>query len=335
MNPGLGMNTINWIESGRVRDAYLAACALDVAALKPGNVSAASAGHGMTSDDFHRSALASAAAVSDAAPGLGKRIRRAVTATQDAVGMNTNLGIVLLCAPLAEAALRATTGRPLRSVVREVLRHADVLDAERVFAAIRIANPGGLGDAAEHDVARPAQVSLREAMAAAADRDHIAALYASGFADLFDDALPHLSQAIGILGNTHVAVTDLYLHLLSRYPDSHVQRKFGADAAAALREQAAEVYDAWRVARAGGALSERDADRDRASGLLWAFDARLKSAGINPGTTADLTVATLFLERLQLAAARNPGVPRRITWRQLRLASSGAPLISTLLVGES
>jgi triphosphoribosyl-dephospho-CoA synthase len=332
------MNRVKLIASRRVRDAYLAACALDVAALKPGNVSAASAGHGMTGDDFHRSALASADAVSDATAGLGQRVQRAVAATHAAVGMNTNLGIVLLCAPLAEAALQTTTERPLRSLLREVLQRADVQDAEGVFAAVRIANPGGLGDAAEHDVARPAQVGLRDAMAAAADRDHIAGLYASGFADLFDDALPHLSRARGLLGNTHAAVTDLYLHLLSRYPDSHVRRKFGAEAAAALREQAAEVYDAWRVARAGsgdGATSERGADGDPASALLWAFDARLKSAGINPGTTADMTVATLFLERLQLAAAHNPGVLRRITWRQLRLASSGAPLISTLLVGES
>jgi triphosphoribosyl-dephospho-CoA synthase len=127
-------------------------------------------------------------------------------------------------------------------------------------------------------------------------------------------------------------VTDLYLHLLSRYPDSHVQRKFGADTAAALREQAAAVYRAWREAIVD---ADSDAGAGQASALLLDFDQRLKSAGINPGTTADMTVATLFLERLQHAAALNPGVPRRITWRQLRLASSGAPLISTLLVGES
>ena len=332
------MNTVRSVEPRSVREAYLVACELDVAAIKPGNVSAVSPGHGMSGDDFHRSALASADAVSDLARGLGQRIQRAVAATHAAVCMNTNLGIVLLCAPLAEAALRMTPGWPLRALVREVLRGADVSDAEQMFAAIRIANPGGLGAAAEHDVAGPARVSLRDAMAAAADRDHIAAQYASGFADLFDDALPHLSTARAAFGNDHAAVTDLYLHLLSRYPDSHVQRKFGTDAGIALREQATDVYRSWRDAAAGddtGGDAATDTCTDRASALLLAFDRRLKSAGINPGTTADLTVATLFLERLQRAAALNPGVSRRITWRQLRLASSGAPLISTLLVGES
>lgn len=326
------MKAVRCIEPRSVREAYLRACELDVAAIKPGNVSAASPGHGMRADDFHRSALASADAVSDRAPGLGPRIQRAVAATHAAVRMNTNLGIVLLCAPLAEAALRMTHGWQLRSLVREVLRAADVNDAEQMFAAIRIATPGGLGDAAEHDVMDPARVNLRDAMAAAADRDRIAALYASGFADLFDDALPHLSAARAALGNSHAAVTDLYLHLLSRYPDSHVQRKFGAARAEALREQAADVYRAWREAAVD---ADCDPCADRASALLLDFDEGLKSASINPGTTADMTVATLFLERLQQAAALNPGVPRRITWRQLRLASSGAPLISTLLVGES
>ncbi len=326
------MKSVRCIQPRSVREAYLLACELDVAAIKPGNVSAASPGHGMRADDFHQSALASADPVSDVAPGLGPRIQRAVAATHAAVRMNTNLGIVLLCAPLAEAALRMTPGWSLRSLVREVLRAADVNDAEQVFAAIRVASPGGLGDAAEHDVMHPARVSLRGAMAAAADRDQIAALYASGFADLFDDAVPHLKTARAALGRRHAAVTDLYLHLLSRYPDSHVRRKFGADTAAALREQAAAVYRAWRKAAAD---ADGDSGADRSSAVLLDFDQRLKSASINPGTTADMTVATLFLERLQHAAALNPGVPRRITWRQLRLASSGAPLISTLLVGES
>jgi len=326
------MKAVHCIEPRRVREAYLLACELDVASIKPGNVSAVAPGHGMRADHFHRSAMASADAVSDLAPGLGPRIQRAVAATHAAVRMNTNLGIVLLCAPLAEAALRMTPGWQLRSEVREVLRAADVDDAEQMFAAIRIATPGGLGDAAEHDVMHPARVSVRDAMAAAAERDRIAALYTSDFAELFDDALPHLSAARVAVGSTHAAVTDLYLHLLSHYPDSHVQRKFGADAAEALRERAARVYRAWREAAVD---ADHDHGSDGASALLMDFDECLKSAGINPGTTADMTVATLFLERLQHAAALNPGVPRRITWRQLRLASSGAPLISTLLVGES
>ena len=312
------------IESDQVCDAYLAACRLDVTAMKPGNVSEGSAGHGMTAEVFHRSAHVSADAISDPELSLGARIYAAVSATRSAVGCNTNLGIVLLCAPLAQAALQAYPGEDLHQALQVVLRDATVDDAEQVFAAIRLANPGGLGAADEHDVRSAAEVRLRKAMAAAADRDRIASQYASGFADLFEDALPRVTAARSAGGDERRAVTDLYLYLLSRFPDSHVQRKHGVDAAVALRDDSIGIYADWRA--------DPDADADE---RLQAFDRRLKCAGINPGTSADLTVATLFLERLLHAAALNPGESRRATLRQLRLASSGAPLISMLLIGES
>ena len=318
------MKTGSGIEPDQVRNAYLAACRLDVTALKPGNVSEAVAGHGMTADDFHRSSHASADAISNPGLSLGARIYSAVAATRSAVGCNTNLGMLLLCAPLAEAAMQARPGEDLHRALQVVLRDATVDDAEQVFAAIRLANPGGLGDADAHDVRDIADVPLRQAMAAAADRDRIARQYASGFADLFEDALPRYTAVRLAEGDEHRVVTDLYLYLLSSFPDSHVLRKHGYAAAIAVRDDGIAVYADWR------------ADRDSGAGeQLQAFDQRLKGAGINPGTTADLTVATLFLERLLHAAALNPGQSCRATLRQLRLASSGAPLISMLLIGES
>ncbi|MGB5832417.1 MAG: triphosphoribosyl-dephospho-CoA synthase [Thiohalocapsa sp.] len=318
------MNTQVGVSPAQIQDAYVAACRLDVKAMKPGNVSEASAGHGMTSDDFFRSASASADAMSDPRLKLGQRIHRAVAATRAAVGVNTNLGIVLLCAPLAQAALSARPGDDLRVVLCRVLEEADIDDAEEVFAAIRLARPGGLGDADRHDVAARAQVPLRDAMAVAANRDRIAGQYASGFADLFGDALPRFRAVRPADREVGAGVLDLYLHLLSRYPDSHVARKHGTDAASNLQQVGAAVYVAWRSA-SNGEVTDR----------LLAFDQRLKQAGINPGTTADLTVATVFLDRLLRAAVFNTGIPRRTTWRHLRLASSGAPLVSTLLLGES
>ncbi|HET6718936.1 MAG TPA: triphosphoribosyl-dephospho-CoA synthase, partial [Rhodocyclaceae bacterium] len=94
------------------RAAFLWACGLDVAVRKPGNVSRASAGHGMQAAAFLSSAEAAAGPLFTPGLAVGARIEAAVAATWQAVGCNTNLGIVLLCAPLAVAweRLRDNTG---------------------------------------------------------------------------------------------------------------------------------------------------------------------------------------------------------------------------------
>jgi triphosphoribosyl-dephospho-CoA synthase len=60
----------------------------------------------MTVEDFRISAQQSAEPITRAANGLGERIYYAVKATREAVGCNTNLGIILLCAPLLLAKLK-------------------------------------------------------------------------------------------------------------------------------------------------------------------------------------------------------------------------------------
>ena len=89
---------------------YLQACELDVAALKPGNVRLGSPAHRMTADDFLRSARASAPVLCAAGARVGMRVWRAIEETHRVVHCNTNLGIVLLAAPLC----RAAESRPFR-----------------------------------------------------------------------------------------------------------------------------------------------------------------------------------------------------------------------------
>jgi triphosphoribosyl-dephospho-CoA synthase len=292
--------------------------------MKPGNVSEMAAGHGMTAEDFYRSAAVSAGAVCDPASAMGERVHNAVLATRAAVGCNTNLGILLLCAPLVQAATRMRPGQSLRGALAEMLSETTVEDTEQVFAAVRIANPGGLGKVSKHDVHDRARVGLCAAMSEAAGRDRIAGQYKHGFADLFDDALPHYRAARSLYGDERLAVTDLYLYLLARFADSHVQRKHGIEVAEALRDEVGELYADW-TAKSHAGCDLR----------LTELDLRLKAAGVNPGTTADLTVATLFLERLLNAVALKSGAARRRTLRHLRFAYCGAPLNSTLLTGES
>lgn len=276
--------------SSYAQQAFLWACTLDVMVAKPGNVSIHSAGHGMTADLFLASARASAPAIAHADSGVGSRIEAAVRRTRAVAQCNTNLGILLLCAPLAAAlehAPQQLTTAALRHALAHVLDRLDVADAEAAYRAIAHASPGGLGDAPEQDVADPPTVDLRSAMRMAAMRDTIARQYANGFADLFEVGLPrfqaHVDHYTGEPPDLARAMQSTYLGFLARFPDSHIVRKHGFEIAQSVTEQAR-------------ALKNRCNDgNDIDPGALAEWDQSLKSQGINPGTSADLTVATAMI----------------------------------------
>jgi triphosphoribosyl-dephospho-CoA synthase len=279
---------VNGLGPDAVAAAFRAACRAELQALKPGNVHIHADGHGMTVAQFERSAEAAAPFIAADAASVGERVSRAVEASLAAAGCNTNLGIVLLCAPLAAAA--GLPGQaPLRTRLRGVLAALGPADAAAVFRAIALANPGGLGRAPEQDVAAAPTAGLVEAMALAAGRDRIARAYATGFAELFDTAGPALAAERALHGDMPRAVTGLHMRLLAAEPDSHVLRKHGAARAEALRARAAAILAS---------------DPDEAS--LRRFDSELKRDGLNPGTTADLVVATLFAAFLQRAGGAEP-----------------------------
>ena len=274
-----------------IAQAFRDACAAELAALKPGNVHRHAAGHGMTVDDFLRSADAAAGPLCRVGAKLGERVLDAITATRAAVGQNTNLGIVLLCAPLAQAAER---GGDLRAGVRAVIAGSDLDDADRVFRAIVLAAPGGLGTAARHDVHAPATVTLPQAMAEAAPRDSVARQWTTGFAELFEAGLPAFDAALARWESESWAATDAYLRFLGRLPDSHVARRHGVLAAEAVRQEAEAML----------ARLDASARPETLAPDLLAWDAALKRRGLNPGTSADLTVATIFARWLRTALRR-------------------------------
>lgn len=316
----------------QIAQAFRFACELDVAVRKPGNVSLASPGHRMTAALFSASAAAATAPLCRAGARVGDRIEGAMAATWQVAGCNTNLGILLLCAPLAAAAERLDgpiTADGLHRAVIDVIAGLDRDDAAAAFRAIALANPAGLGRADKEDVHTEPTQSLREAMTLAADRDSVARQYRDGYADLFGLGLQALRCGSTVGGMPrcdeyaspgdgdqlptqpavamHAAPTqpawaalaaraapDLsprvqrtYLALLANTPDSHIARKWGLEAANAILQEA----QPWAARAAAGEAVDDDA-------RFAAWDESLKLRGINPGTTADLTVATLMIGSL-------------------------------------
>ena len=282
--------------SAAARAAFVRACTLDVMVRKPGNVSVASPGHGMQAQQFIDSARAASQPLCEPGARVGARIEGAVRASWAAAGCNTNLGIVLLCAPLAAAFEQVVTGHAgsLHAALAHTLQTLDAQDAAAAFRAIAHANPGGLGDAPQQDVREAPTIGLREAMGLAAHRDLIARQYQQGFDDLWRIGLAPVPSSFPLMaeGNTadaRGAVQSVYLAWLAAVPDSHIVRKHG-EAVAHSVMSAAQGWQRSAAAHAG------HLDDDQA---FIAWDETLKSQRINPGTTADLTVATLLLHGLQ------------------------------------
>ncbi len=276
-----------------IEAAYLDVCRLEVRSLKPGNVHVYADGHGMQVRDFEISADVSAPVIADPKLKAGARVHRAVDATFKAVGCNTNLGILLLCAPLAVAAGTTTpAGDTLQVRLASVLATLDSDDAREAYAAIARANPGGLGDAAKHDVRQAPDpgLTLRQAMQAAADRDLIAQQYVTDFSLVF--------QTAAAIADTSTrrpreeAVTEAFLDMLQRIPDTHIARKYGPARADAVCRRAAEFCQTYERA-----LAQSPYPPDALTSLLR-FDKELKDDGLNPGSLADIIAAAIFAATL-------------------------------------
>ena len=276
------------VDRAALKAAVRRACELDVKAFKPGNVSIDSPGFGMSAANFLASAKAIAAPITTPGLSVGERIYNAIVSTQRVVSHNTNLGIVLLLAPLIQAT-ESIAAASLENKLAAVLNDLTVGDADCAYRAIRLARPGGMGESSKHDISETPRVTLYQAMLEAAQRDQIARLYTTGYRALFVRALPVWRRALERWGSREWAATAVFLDLLASEPDSLICRKFGL---AKSKEVSLAAESHSRALD-----SSRDPASSRAELLAW--DAELKANGLNPGTTADMTVATIFLADLQ------------------------------------
>lgn len=265
------------------------ACLLEASAPKPGNVSPGRRFHDMGYEDFLASAVAIGPVLAQAGQRpLGETIRDALRATRRWTAANTNLGIVLLLTPVARAALAGGEG-DLRQRLGRILRSTTVTDATEVYGAIQQAKAGGMGRVDKEDLSRPPTVTLREAMVLAAGRDAIAAEYVDDYALTFGTGLPAIRGARAAKLGWDEVVIETFLILLAQKPDTLIARKLGPEAAAGVSARAAAI-----LAIGGVRTPEGRAELDK-------FDAELRHSGNarNPGTTADLTAAALFVALLE------------------------------------
>ena len=224
---------------------------------------------------------------------IGRIVSSAIDRTRLIVGQNTNLGIMLLLAPLAKAGggWSPLENRPVGGIydIREelpsVLQGTTIEDADDVFRAIRDCNPGGLGEVSHHDVRKQATITLLEAMKKAADRDLIARQYANNFADVFDLGIPALLESFAKYGCVEAAIIHCHFTWLAHFPDTLIVRKNDLATAEVVQRRADDIFRCGGLATSAG----------RAAGV--ALDAYLRSDGnrLNPGTSADLVAACLFV----------------------------------------
>ena len=254
------------------------ACIAEVTAPKAGNVHLRASFQDASWDQFVASAALCAPLLDQTrAHGVGPTILACVQTTRRSVGTNTNLGILLLLAPLCAVDPSAS----LEAGIGPVLDGFDDGDAAAVYQAIELANPGGLGRLNEADVRRRPPIGLIEAMRQAADRDAVARQYTSGFDCVLHRIAPVLRQSDLPLDQ---AVVYSHLDQMAREPDSLIGRKCTAQIAG----------QAQRSARACLAAGGPATPTGRA--LFVQLDRWLRADGNlrNPGTSADLVTAGLF-----------------------------------------
>jgi triphosphoribosyl-dephospho-CoA synthase len=281
----------------RIAQLAQMACIWEACAPKPGNVNRAHNFSDTSLEDFLLSAVAIGRAFESAAKtGLGLIIGQAVVETRRWVKTNTNLGLILLLAPLAktcsslvESVDEKVSLETIRKRLKAILNALTVEDARYAYAAIRMAQPGGLGRVEQADVAEEPMITLLQAMALAQDRDAVAREYVSSYAITFETGLPALKEAMSRGGDFSKAIVQTFLTILKHVPDTLVARKRGLDMAMQVSRQADHVLKMGGVFTPEGQAALGEMDRSL----------RDENHTLNPGATADLTATAIFLSLIE------------------------------------
>ncbi|MFP6576993.1 MAG: triphosphoribosyl-dephospho-CoA synthase [Pirellulaceae bacterium] len=258
------------------------ACLWEATARKPGNVHPTASFSDTNYDDFVISAQAIGPAMQAAvSQGVGTTVWQAVSATCSVVSSNTNLGLILLLAPLATV----PHNEPLRPGVERVLESLSGEDSKHIYDAIRLAQPGGIGEVDGLDIQESPPENLIAAMQEASSWDLIAKQYCQGFVDLFDLLCPWIEQGLTNGWTLPECIVHCHIQCMATFPDSLIARKCGLPVAQESQRRAQAVLDCGNPTT--GSYQQASSDLDQ-----WL---RADGPRRNPGTTADMTGAALFI----------------------------------------
>ncbi len=289
----------------------------EVSANKPGNVNFVVGFEGTRVEHFLASAVAAAPSFEEAANRgievangklkigevrMGRLMKDCVTDIEAwQKGGNTLLGTVMLFIPMAVGAGMSPTNnkgefdlKKLRENIKIAVEATTSQDAVELYDAIAIAKPSGLNDAPDLSVTDAESkarlikenVSLFKVFQIAAGYDDICYEWVNNFPITFDLAYPYLLEQLHGKGKClNTAIIHTFLKVLAERPDTFISRKVGLEKTRIVSADAAETL----------ALGGMDTPKGKESILL--FDKKLREYGnnYNPGTTADLTAATLAL----------------------------------------
>lgn len=280
------MNSDKFVDGFSPGGLATLACLLEVSAPKPGNVHRGADFEDTTFYDFQISAVTLGQNIDRYLDKpLGRLILECVRANQEFVGKNTNLGMVLLLCPMAKSLHSDPTVRPRlsREAIAATLNQLDHTDCRDVYQAIQLASPGGLGQSEKMDISLAPPDCLLSAMRESENRDLVARQYSQNFENVFEDVIPFIAESKESR-DLQESIVIAHTQLMAKFPDSLIARKCGTEVAQHARLLAQKCVDQLETKpRFVEALGELD---------FW-----LRSDGNrrNPGTTADLIAAGLFV----------------------------------------
>ena len=270
-----------------LKSAYLFSCKKDIELIKPGNVNLLSSHKDTKAQDYLDSAILSSKELFNQNYCLGKRILESVNVTRSQVNVNTNLGIILLCAPVIQSYIDFNN-LDLREGIKKTLSTTSIKDTHDLCAAINISSPGGLGDSDMYDTASYPNASIKQIMDYSQEYDRISYQYSHNFSDIFDFIIPKLEFLNQRYESLDISLSLLFIEILAKIPDSHISRKFGDKIA---KKTSNNAHDLLKIL-------DREYDPDYLAKALNNLDYEYKKKGINPGTTADLLVASLMIYKI-------------------------------------
>ena len=267
--------------------AYLFACRKDIELIKPGNVNIKSPHPDTKAEDYLESSLLSSKELFKTDYSLGERILNSIKITRSKVKTNTNLGIILLCAPIIHACIYFNN-LTMREGIKKTLSSSTVKDTQDLCMAINISAPGGLGTREIYDTASKPTVNILEIMNHSASYDRISYQYSHDYSDIFDFIIPRLVLLNKKHNSLDISLSLMFMEILAKIPDSHISRKFDDKIAKKTSNNASDLLK----------ILDREYSPDYLADRLNNLDYEYKKKGINPGTTADLLVASLMIYKI-------------------------------------